>query len=555
MDINPHLIPPLLCSIYALCLGIIVLTKNPKSGVHQSFFLLCISTVVWLSFYSINFTLSYSHLNHPFINKILRIGYCGVTFIAVAFFHHTIEFLGIKWAKAWNIGNYIYGLIISLLILQTDLIVNGIKEFFWGLYPQAGPLHPYFLTYFLALLSVSFSLFLKRFFSADIGHAKRNQLKYLFLALFIFSFASFDFIPNYGIGWYPWGYVPTIFFLTIVTYAIIKHHLMDINIVLKTSVLYSLLIASVSIAYLAIVLTTEKALQSLLGYNSMSISLSAAFIIGIIVIPLRNRIQFLLDRSLFKGTQPEIAAENELLRKEVAQSEKHKAVAAMASGIAHEVRNPLTALKTFYEHFPEKKDDPEFVAKFTRIAGKEIGRIEGLLQQLLDFAKPSPPSFQETDINRLIEETLDLLVNKLQTQNITLRKHLEGQGARDKEQETTTFHLPTITLQVDSNQIKQALLNIFLNAVDAMPDGGQLTVASFAHRPSSYIVTIADTGKGIAQEDLPRIFEPFFSKKASGTGLGLAITQEIIKEHGGKIKVNSAVNEGTTFTIELLIKK
>lgn len=205
MDINPYSIPPLLCSIYALSLGIIVFAKKPKSGVHRSFFLLCLTTVVWLSFYSINFTLPYSHLNYSLIDKIYRIAYCGIAFIAVTFFHHTIEFLEIKWAKAWNIGNYIYGFIISLLILKTNLIVNGAKEFFWGFYPQAGPLHPYFLTYFLALLLVSFSLFLKKFFSADMESTRKNQFKYLFLALFIFSFASFDFIPNYGISWYPWG--------------------------------------------------------------------------------------------------------------------------------------------------------------------------------------------------------------------------------------------------------------------------------------------------------------------------------------------------------------
>lgn len=316
---------------------------------------------------------------------------------------------------------------------------------------------------------------------------------------------------------------------------------MDINIVFKTSIVYSLLITSVSIAYLTIVLTIEKVLQNILGYKSISVSLSAAFIIGIIVIPLRNRIQFLLDRSLFKGTQPEIAAENELLRREVAQSEKHKAVAALASGIAHEVRNPLTALKTFYEHSPGKKNDPGFIAKFTHIAGKEIGRIEGLIQQLLDFAKPSPPSFHETDINKLIEDTLALLSNKLHTNNIALAY----------QPSPINHHL-----KVDQNQIKQALLNILLNAIDAMPTGGKLTVSSSSeggvHR-TSYIVTIADTGSGIAPEDLKHIFEPFFSKKASGTGLGLAITQGVIQEHKGKIKVISEVEKGTEFIIRLPI--
>ena len=105
----------------------------------------------------------------------------------------------------------------------------------------------------------------------------------------------------------------------------------------------------------------------------------------------------------------------------------------------------------------------------------------------------------------------------------------------------------------------QALLNIFLNAIDAMPGGGSLTVGSRVKElnpPSNPIfeISIQDTGCGIAKEDLPHIFEPFYSKKTNGTGLGLAITQGIIQEHGGKIKVTSTVNEGTTFTIELPIK-
>ena len=279
----------------------------------------------------------------------------------------------------------------------------------------------------------------------------------------------------------------------------------------------------------------EKILQGIIGYNSIFISVTTAFLLGIIFFPLGRKIQYAIDKVFFKGTREEIAFQNELLRKEITQSEKHKAVAALASGIAHEVRNPLTALKAFYEHFPEKKNDPKFLEKFTRIAGKEIGRIEGLIQQLLDFAKPSPPSFQETDMNRLIEETLDLISNKLGANNITLHKHLASNIQH---------------LNVDKNQIKQVLLNIFLNAIDAMPTGGILTIRTTSDEQRTTI-SISDTGSGIAPEDLKRIFEPFFSKKATGTGLGLAITQGIIQEHGGKIKVNSTIGEGTEFIIEL----
>ena len=365
------------------------------------------------------------------------------------------------------------------------------------------------------------------------------QIKYILAAFAIAYLASIDFLPKIRYRNLPsWCHIH-LCWVVIMSYAILKHQILDINIVLRKGLIYSLLVAVLTIFYLLAIVISEGLFENLLGYKSVAISIFLTALIAAFFIPLKNRIQELVDKLFFKGTLMEIAQENDSLRREVAQSEKHKAVAALASGIAHEVRNPLTALKAFYEYFPKKKDDPEFMAKFTHIAGKEIGRIEGLIQQLLDFAKPSPPSFRETDINRLIEDTLSLLSNQLQAHKIAVHKHLAS----------SIQHL-----SVDRNQIKQALLNILLNAIDAMPGGGQLTVSSSSeggvHR-TSYIVTIADTGSGIAPEDLKHIFEPFFSKKASGTGLGLAITQSIIEEHKGKIKVTSTLSEGTTFIIEL----
>jgi len=211
-------------------------------------------------------------------------------------------------------------------------------------------------------------------------------------------------------------------------------------------------------------------------------------------------------------------------------------VAALASNIAHEVKNPLTAIKTFFEYYPEKKNDPDFMEKFNRITAQEFGRIETLIQQLLDFAKPSPARFQKTDIHRLIDDTLCLISSKLESNRITVHKHLAS----------SIEHL-----DIDKGKIEQALLNIFLNAIDAMPDGGKLTISSFVHRTSYFVITIEDTGNGIAKEDLKHIFDPFFSKKDSGTGLGLAITQGIIQEHGGKIQVESKMNQGAKFIVNL----
>ncbi len=501
-----------------------------------------------------------------------QIAYCGITFIAVTCFHYVQELFQITWTKKWNIVNYLLGILFSFLILKTNLVIKGLYKFFWGPYPKAGVLHPLFLLFFISTLTFALALLIYeiRFSKNDLK--KKNQAKYVFTAFFIFSFACIDFIPNYGIEIYPFGYILTTIFILIITYAIVKHQLMDIRIVFRTGLVYSLLVTVITIVYLILVLSIEKIFHDLLGYHSFFTSVLAAVLIAIFFIPLKNRIQYLLDKYFFKGTHAQIAEQNELLRKELAQSEKMKADATLASGMAHEIKNPITAIKAFTDFLPQKKNDPAFLENFQKVVGTEVDRIDQLACQLLDFAKPAPLKLQPTDIHQLLDDTLDLLNNQLSKNKIKLIRDYEAS---------------CMTLNLDPNQFKQALLNIFMNAIDAMPDGGALTIhtslgliskrLSFPNalvgnlddpkiRPptktfggdnsgidsKSFILIIQDTGHGIHAKDLPRIFDPFFSKKSNGTGLGLSITQGIVQEHNGKIKVKSTIGMGTQFIIELL---
>ena len=170
-----------------------------------------------------------------------------------------------------------------------------------------------------------------------------------------------------------------------------------------------------------------------------------------------------------------------------------------------------------------------------------MDRIDNLVQELLNFAKPSPPQLKQVNIHQLIEQTLELLNNEIIRHKINLN---------------TSFENKNILINIDPQQIKQALLNIFLNAIDAMPKGGHYINTVSLHealnrRSKSIIIEISDTGCGINPKDLPHIFDPFFSKKDHGTGLGLSITHEIIKNHNGKIFAESELGKGTTFKIEL----
>ncbi|MCB9771309.1 MAG: hypothetical protein H6754_01995 [Candidatus Omnitrophica bacterium] len=264
-----------------------------------------------------------------------------------------------------------------------------------------------------------------------------------------------------------------------------------------------------------------------------------------------------MDKFIFKKTTEEISQENELLRAEVFETEKLKSVAILASGMAHEIKNPLTALKTFSEYLPNKLDDKEFLKKFSRIVGGEVKRIDELVNELLEFARPSPIQLKETNPNKLISDTLDFLSSKFLQQKIIVKTQLAPEC--------------DILILLDHNKMRQALLNIFLNAIDAMKLGGTLTISTIASaegtnqtqipaspqeapRNGTICISITDTGSGISKNDLTHIFDPFFSTKDAGTGLGLPITHGIIKDHGGEIAVVSENGHGTTFTLILPIR-
>lgn len=251
--------------------------------------------------------------------------------------------------------------------------------------------------------------------------------------------------------------------------------------------------------------------------------------------------------------------ERKILETEMRRSDRLASLGTLAAGVAHEIKNPLVALKTFTQLLPEKYRDREFRENFSRLANQEVDRINYLVEQLLDFARPTVPSFRRTDICEILENTLFLLQSKITEQNIEVKKKIE--------------QCP-LMLMADGDQLKQVLLNVIINALQAIEEKGTLAVAARVRKATEagtgatrgkglarrlhrlwsqdcVVIEISDTGKGINPKDLPHLFDPFFTTKESGAGLGLAIAHSIIKEHGGIIDVRSEVGEGTTFSITL----
>ncbi|MCX6901117.1 MAG: GAF domain-containing protein [Verrucomicrobia bacterium] len=223
------------------------------------------------------------------------------------------------------------------------------------------------------------------------------------------------------------------------------------------------------------------------------------------------------------------------VEEQLRQNEQLSALGLLAAEIAHEIRNPLTVVKMLFHsldlRFPD--DDPR--AKDAAIISQKMDQMNRIMDQTLTFARRSEPDLKPTDVNALFDDVLLLVRHKLVQQGITL----QWQPAAG---------LPCASL--DRTQIEQAALNLILNAAQAMPQGGTLTIATKAREPG-VCVSITDTGVGMTDEVQQRLFEGFLTTKSTGTGLGLAVVRKIIDAHHGRIEVDSAPGKGATFRVFL----
>ena len=233
----------------------------------------------------------------------------------------------------------------------------------------------------------------------------------------------------------------------------------------------------------------------------------------------------------------------ELERRRVEQhlfeSEKLAAVGRLAASIAHEVNNPLEAIKNAL-YLMQTAPDVEQNTRFLEIARKETERVSHIIRQMLGFAR-RPGEVDWVDVNQLLEETLVLLEKKMRQQRIRVTKQLDPL-------------LPPIRARAD--QLRQVFLNLILNAQQAIAAEGEIRISTARYDQAlqpSILVQLSDSGVGIAEDDIARIFDPFFSTGKKGTGLGLWVTQDIVRQHGGRIEVSSDIGRGTVFSIVLQV--
>ena len=232
------------------------------------------------------------------------------------------------------------------------------------------------------------------------------------------------------------------------------------------------------------------------------------------------------------------------IQEEILRMDRLVSLGKLASGIAHELRNPLAGIKTTAQALGEEMSEDDSRREYLHRITKEIDRLNDLLKTFFSFAKPQNLNLAHCHIKDIINEIIPFLI-----------KEIADKGIRFIE----TYHPQLPKIKVDKTQMHQVFLNLFLNAIQAMPSGGELKIEASpmtsdplkGFKQNFIRVVISDTGRGIPSQIVHKIFDPFFTTKPKGIGLGLSITYQIIKKHGGTIKVESEWDRGTSFVINL----
>lgn len=688
----PAWVVPLISALASLVLAGLVCRRKPQTELVQTFAFLCVMLVSWNLIFFVLYSVTDKHLALE-ITRPLRV---GSFFMPPAILHLHLA-LQPRRSRFWRLALASDYMIATgfILVNAADLYITDLERFAWGYHSVATPYYGWYGVFTVANFAATL-LVIGHTYRASSDARMRLQLKFWLLgALVALPLGVTNLFPVYGLPAYPLGNLGNAVWAAIVAYAIVRHRLMDMDLVITKGLTYVAVSIAVIIPAFILTLWLER-----VAFGSIHAGMSAAvlilfMVVGMVFPALRGRAESRIERSLFPrrhghraaltaftrsivrildrerilreiGTtlsdtldigsvavalggeqeplairdsigcvleqrefprdgefvrsltrhsqgmlcselemsaDPEerstvadtlrrngwelcipltvggrltgfiglgrkanlrafyaedldlletlaaetaVALENARLYEELKKSQdiirradRLSALGTLAAGIAHEVRNPLVSIQTFFQLAPDRLHDEEFLTSFLGMTANEVKRISDLITELLSFARSPARMLRDVDINDVVERVATLLEPEAKKHKVAFTRALAS-------------NIPFVF--GDPDQVKQVLINVVLNAFQATPPGGAVSVTSrtVEHRGVRFgQLEIRDTGTGIPPDKLNDIFNPFFTTKDKGTGLGLSIAHQIVVEHGGLISVESTEGHGTSFTIDL----
>ncbi len=294
---NIYAFPPLISFILVFAIGLYVFFYNLKSRVHLTFGALCFSSAWWL----FCFSLMYLSKDSETALGWARIGFLGIIFIPVFAYHFIVDFIDSVWGKRIVILAYLLT-IPSIVLSRTDYIYSGVLDHFYGYYPIAGAYYIFFLLMFILLFAHGIVLLVISLRQAikSKNYLKTSQIKYVLVAFLFGATGAVDYIVKFPIFIYPFGYISAILLIATVAYAILRHRLLDIEVVIKRGLVYSLLTAFLTGLFVSLILIGDQVFRGLIGFSSIWAGVIGAFVVALIFQPLRDSIQEAVDRTFFR---------------------------------------------------------------------------------------------------------------------------------------------------------------------------------------------------------------------------------------------------------------
>lgn len=576
-------------------LSLQILVSQRLSRISACFSLIGLSLTTW------QFCFAWMYSTHD-ANLALfwaKLGYLTIPFIPAAFYIFSLCMApGVTQKRARVLTVIGISTCFMLLAQYSDHFIRDIHRYSWGFYPIYGPIGRLFILYFVLLVTASLIHFSTTARTAQKGSPERRLTIALMATFFVAYTGGIDFLAKYGFNVPPLGFIPVLIFTLMAIRIIYRYHLGGITPSLAAPTILSTMNDALFVLdHRGIIQLTNQAAAKLFGRPEKAIlnrSLASlfhettdspatikTFLQGDgphhreVTVRLSDSRTVYLELSIAKtaaDTYPQasicmahditarILAEQELLEiqekleeqvaertsrleqahEKLLQTEKLCAVGKLSASIAHEFGSPIFAIRNLFSSMKQPHGGP-VNPELLELGIKECERLQNLLRNLQDFYQPTVKAMKKMDFNQLITDIAMLYKKSLEMNHIHLK----------------TVLLPDLPLFFGSeSQLKQVLINLLSNAMDATaPTGGEITIIT-DHHANRITIAISDTGPGINEDILDHIFEPFVTSKDEkiGTGLGLSISYGIIAGHGGELIVASTSEHGTTFLIDLPFK-